>query len=225
MTITNWPLAERPREKLLAQGSQNLSNAELIAIFLRTGVRGKTAVDIARELLNEHGSLKKIFNIIPNPSQKTTYGIGKAKLATLKAAIELGRRYLEEDVQSGEIFANSDASKRFFMRRLRDYPHEVFACLFLNSQNQFICFEELFHGTLSEANVYPREVVKRSLQHNAAKAIFAHNHPSGNPTPSQADQEITRLLIDALALVGVQVIDHIIIGGQENISFAEIGLI
>ena len=143
----------------------------------------------------------------------------------LKAAIELRRRYLEEDIHLGETLINSDVSKRFLMHRLRDYPHEVFACLFLNNQNQIICFEELFHGTLTEANVYPREVVKRSLQHNAAKIIFAHNHPSGNPTPSQADKEITLLLVDALALIGTQVVDHIIIGTKETISFAEMGLI
>jgi DNA repair protein RadC len=223
MTITNWPLAERPREKLLEQGSKNLTNAELIAIFLRTGTRGKTAVDIARELLMEHGSLKKIFNL--NMSTQRVYGIGKAKLAMLKAAIELGRRYLEEDIQHGELLNNSEATKRFLMHRLRDYPHEVFACLFLNNNNRIICFEELFHGTLTEANVYPREVVKRGLQHNAAKAILAHNHPSGDPTPSHADQEITQLLIEALSLVGIQVIDHVIVGDKENISFAEIGLI
>lgn len=222
MTIANWPLMERPREKLLTYGSKSLSDAELIAIFLRTGAKGKTALDIARDLLKEQGSLKKIFELDPNTS---SYGVGRAKIAMLKAAIELGRRYLEEDIHFGEELLNSKATKRFLTHRLRDYPHEVFACLFLNNQNQIICFEELFHGTLTEANVYPREVVKRSLRHNAAKAILAHNHPSGNPYPSQADQEITRLLTDALALVGVQVIDHVIIGAKENVSFAEIGLI
>jgi len=225
MTITNWPLAERPREKLLTHGSKSLSNAELIAIFLRTGVRGKTAVDMARDLLNEYGSLKKILSLNPNTAVNSLYGIGKAKIAMLKAAIELGQRYLEEDIHLGETLINSDISKRFLTHRLRDYPHEVFACLFLNNQNQIICFEELFHGTLTEANVYPREVVKHSLQHNAAKIILAHNHPSGNPTPSQADKDITLLLIDALALIGVQVLDHIVIGAKESLSFAEIGLI
>jgi DNA repair protein RadC len=225
MTIANWPLTERPREKLLAHGSRSLSDAELIAIFLRTGVRGQTALDLARTLLNEHGNLRNISNLDPNLSTSQTPGVGRAKMAILKAAIELGRRYFVEDICHGEILANSEATKRLLTLKLRDYPHEVFACLFLNNQNQIICFEELFHGTLTEANVYPREVVKSGLKHNAAKVILAHNHPSGNPNPSQADRDITQILTQALALVGMQVIDHIIIGAKENISFAEIGLI
>lgn len=224
MTITSWPLAERPREKLLIHGAKNLSDAELLAIFLRTGIRGKTALDMARELLHEYGNLKKLFNTTPQALFQKR-GMGKAKYAMLKAAIELGRRYLEEEIKVGKKLNSSQLTKRFLAYRLQDYPHEVFACLFLDNQHRIICFEELFQGTLTEANIYPREVVKRGLAHNAAKIILAHNHPSGNPFPSQADQDITRQLKQALALVDIRVIDHVIIGNKETISFAEIGLI
>jgi DNA repair protein RadC len=224
MTITKWPLAERPREKLMLIGAKNLSDAELLAIFLRTGVRGKTALDIARELLTEFGNLKKLFATSPlHLFQKP--GIGRAKYAMLNAALELGRRYLEEEVQIGEALQDSRLTKRFLVNRLQNYPHEVFACLFLDNRNRIICFEELFHGTLSEAVVYPREVVKRGLRHNAAKIILAHNHPSGNSSPSEADQEITVLLKKALQLVDIHLIDHIVVGNKETTSFAELGLL
>lgn len=224
MTIANWPAHEQPREKIILHGAKNLSDTELIAIFLRTGIRGKSAVDIARELLCEHGSLKKLFNAEPDQLFQKR-GLGKAKYAMLKAAIELGRRYLEEDITLGEPLTNSLLTKRFIVHRLRDYPNEVFACLFLDIQNRMICFDEMFYGTINEANVYPREVVKRGLKHNAAKMILAHNHPSGMATPSQADHDVTQLLKKALALVEIQVIDHIIVGNKESFSFAEAGLI
>lgn len=224
MTITNWPLAERPREKLLNQGARFLSNAELLAIFLRTGIRGKTAIDLARDLLTEWGGLKKLLNANPQFFYQTP-GIGKAKYAMLKAALELGRRYEEEMIEIGETLRDSQATQRFLTLRLGHYTHEVFAGLFLDNHNRVICFEELFRGTLNEASIYPREVVKRCLEHNAAKIIFAHNHPSGNPAPSQADQHITRTLRDALALIDIQVIDHIIIGNKTQFSFAEVGLL
>jgi len=224
MTIANWPLTERPREKLLLHGVKNLSNAELLAIFFCTGTRGKTALDIARELLREYGGLKKIAAADPALLFQKK-GFGKAKYAMLKAAIELGRRYLEEDLPVGESLANSQLTKRFLANRLKDYPHEVFACLFLDNLNRIICYEELFHGTINEANVYPRELVKRGLKHNAAKVILAHNHPSGSPTPSPADREITQLLQQTLALVNIQVIDHVIAGNNQTLSFAEAGLL
>lgn len=224
MTITNWPLTERPREKLLNLGAKYLTDAELLAIFIRTGIRGKTALDIARELLSEFGDLKKLLNAAPAVFYQKP-GLGKAKYAFLKAAIELGRRYLEENLQTGEIIANSQTTKRFLSSRLGSYTHEVFACLFLDIQNRVLSFEELFQGTLHETNVYPREVIKRCLAHNAAKIILAHNHPSGNPAPSTADQQLTRLLKESLALVDIQVIDHIVIGKKDCISFAEAGLI
>lgn len=224
MTINTWPLAERPREKLLNFGAKYLTDAELLAIFIHTGIRGKTALDLARDLLNDFGDLKKLLNASPSTFYQKP-GMGKAKFALFKAALELGRRFSEENLEKGETITNSDVTKRFLLGRLSHYPHEVFACLFLNTQNQVLGFEELFHGTLHEANIYPREVIKRCLEHNAAKIILAHNHPSGNPAPSQADAEITRLLKESLALIDIQVIDHIVVGNKESISFAEVGLL
>lgn len=224
MTINKWPINERPREKLLAMGAKHLTDAELIAIFLRTGIRGKTALDISRELLMEHGTLKKLFSAeFQYLRQKP--GLGSAKLAMLKAALELGRRYLEEELILGDTLNNSETTKRFLANRLKDHPHEVFACLFLNNHHQILGFEELFHGTLTEANIYPRELIKRCLSHNAAKIILAHNHPSGNPNPSQSDIDATISLKTALAYVDIQVIDHIVIGHHTHVSLAEMGLI
>jgi DNA repair protein RadC len=224
MPITHWPLNERPREKLLQFGAKNLSDAELLAIFVNTGIRGKTALDIARDLLSDFGSLKKLLQSYPHEICRKQ-GLGKAKYALLKAALELGRRFLDSDIQPGETLHNSDGTKQFLAHQLKHYSHEVFACLFLDNHNRLICFEELFHGTLAEASIYPREVVKRGLLHNAAKIIFAHNHPSGNPEPSQADQEITQILKQSLRLVDIQVIDHIVIGHQHSLSFAELGML
>lgn len=224
MTISTWPPSEQPREKLLRHGATHLSDSELIAIFIRTGIPGKSALDIARDLLSHYGSLKKLFQA--DPAELYAYpGIGKAKYAIMMAAIECGRRYLEEDVVHGEPIIHSEATKRFFKHRLHHYQHEVFACLFLDTQHRMITYEELFHGTLNEANVYPREVVKRGLKYNAAKIILAHNHPSGTATPSQADQDITQFLKNALALVSIHVIDHIVVGNRDCFSFAEAGLL
>jgi DNA repair protein RadC len=224
MAIRNWPEEERPREKLLQKGAKTLSDAELLAIFLHTGIRGKTALDIARDLLGRFGSIRKLLKIDPQTLYQQP-GLGKAKYALLQAAIELGQRFSEETLKRGEIINNGQTAKRFLANRLRDYPHEVFACLFLDSQHRLLCFEELSHGTINEASVYPREVIKKGLAHNAAKVILAHNHPSGNPTPSQADCEITAVLQQALDLVEIKVIDHIIVGLTENFSLAEAGLI
>lgn len=224
MPINHWPLNERPREKLLKLGAKNLSDAELLAIFVNTGVRGKTALDIARELLITFGGLRELLQCYPHEIYQQP-GLGKAKYALLKAALELGRRFMDSDVQYGEILQNSQLTSRFLANQLKHYSHEVFACLFLDSHNRLICFEELFQGTLNEASIYPREVVKRALAHNAAKVILAHNHPSGNPTPSQADQEVTQRLKQALALVDVWIVDHFVIGRQGVVSFAERGLL
>ena len=224
MTIANWPMAERPREKLLRHGVQNISDAELLAIFICTGTRGRTAVDIGRELLSDHGGLKKLIDTDPKKLFQK-HGFGKAKYAMLKAAIELGRRYLESDLLTGETLSNTCLTKRFLTHRLQNYPHEVFGCLFLDNQNRVICFEELAHGTINHANIYPRELIKCGLKHNAAKVILAHNHPSGSPIPSQADREVTQLLQQALALVGIQLIDHVVIGNNQSLSFAETGLL
>jgi DNA repair protein RadC len=224
MTINKWPAAERPREKLLSLGAKYLTDAELIAIFLRTGIRGKTALDLSRDLLTESGNLKKLFSREPQDLYQKP-GLGKAKYAMLKAAIELGRRYLEEDIVLGEKLNNSQTVQRFVANRLKDYPHEVFACLFLDNHHHILAFEELFHGTLTEASVYPREIVKRCLTHNAAKVIFAHNHPSGKAEPSPSDRDLTQLLKEALSLIETRVIDHIVVGHKECFSFAEAGLV
>jgi DNA repair protein RadC len=222
MAIRNWPIAERPREKLLQQGARQLSDAELLAIFLRTGMRGKTAVDLARELLAEFGGLKMLLNTSSQTLCQRP-GVGKAKYAGLIAALELGQRYASEALKVGEILLSSQAAQKYLAYHLQHQQQEVFACLFLNTQHRILAYEELFHGTIDESSVYPREVVKRALAHNAAKVILAHNHPSGDPTPSQADCEITDLLRDSLALVDIRVIDHIIIGQQQCLSLAESG--
>ncbi len=224
MPITHWPLSERPREKLLSFGAKYLSDAELLAIFVNTGVKGKTALDIARDLLIDFGSLKKLLQSYPHEICEKQ-GLGKAKYALLQAALELGRRFLDSDIQVGETLMDSQLTRRYLSNQLKNHAREVFACLFLDNHNQLICFEELFHGTLNEANVYPREVVKRALAHNAAKVIFAHNHPSGNATPSHADQEITQQLKKTLALIDVKVVDHFVIGRNETVSFAERGFL
>lgn len=224
MPLTHWPPEERPREKLLLHGEKNLSDAELLAIFIRTGIRGKTAVDLARELLIEFGSLKKLSQATAQQlCQKK--GLGKAKYALFKAAIELGKRFTEEKIHIGQTLASSQQTKRFLTGRLKHYSYEVFACLFLDIHNRVLAFEELFRGTLHEASIYPREVLKRALAHNAGKIILAHNHPSGNPEPSQSDRDITRLLQQTLGLVDIQIIDHVVIGNEDTVSFAEHGLL
>jgi len=224
MKITHWPVSDRPREKLLSQGAQSLSDAELLAILLKFGTRGKTALDLARELLQRFGGLLKLKQAQPQHIYDLA-GVGKAKYATLLAALELGKRYSDENIQPGEKLTSIQATQRFLAKRLREHTREVFSCIFLNNQQNIIAFEELFMGSIAETNVHPREIVKRGLAHNAAKVILAHNHPSGDPTPSQADQELTRYLIQTLALVDIQVIDHVIIGQQGNFSFAEAGWI
>ena len=221
MAITDWPTAERPREKLLDKGPAALSDAELLAIFLRTGVKGQTAVDLARSLLTEFGGLRQIL-LASKADFCRALGLGTAKYTLLQAVLEMSRRHLGESLQRGEALANPEATKRYLMAQLRDHQHEVFACLFLDNRHRVICFENLFSGTIDGASVYPREVVKKCLAYNAAAAIFAHNHPSGVAEPSQADRNITNRLRDALALVDVRVLDHIVVG-DELISFAERG--
>jgi DNA repair protein RadC len=223
MAITNWPEQERPREKLLTHGAKYLTDAELLAIFFNTGTRGKTALDLARELLQEFSGLRRLAQ-----TSLTIFcakpGMGKAKYAALQAALELGRRCTEETLVIGEKLASSEAAKSFLTKQLRYYEKEVFACLFLDTHHRLLGFEELFQGTIHEINIYPREVVKRCLAHNAAKIILAHNHPSGVTTPSQADRDLTNLLKQALMLVDIQVLDHIIVGNG-CLSLVEEGLL
>lgn len=224
MPINDWPVDERPREKLLIRGATALSDAELLAIFLRTGIPGKTAVDLARELLQEHGGLRTL--LAANQQQFCrSKGLGQAKYAQLQAVLEMSRRYLQEELRRGDILSSPDDTRRFLQARLRDHPHEVFAILYLDNQHRMIEFEELFHGTIDGASVHPREVVRRALHHNAAALILAHNHPSGVAEPSQSDQRITRRLKNALGLVDIRLLDHFIIGDGQPTSFAERGLL
>lgn len=225
MSITQWPAAERPREKLLLRGPAALSDAELLAIFLRTGVPGKTAVDLARDLLTEYGSLRTLLEA----GQKQFcrgHGLGLAKYVQLQAVLEMSRRHLRATLERGDALSSPADTRRYLSARLRGYPHEVFAGLFLDNRHRVIACDELFTGTLDSASVHPREVVKRALAHNAAAVIFAHNHPSGVAEPSPADTSLTQHLKHALALVDIRVLDHIIIGdGEQAVSLAERGLL
>jgi len=224
MAITDWPADERPREKLLLKGANALSDAELLAIFLRTGIPGKTAVDLARELLDEFEGLRPLLTASQHQFCKGK-GLGPAKYAQLQAVLEMARRHLDERLQKGDTLSSPSDTRRYLASKLRDHHQEVFACLFLDNRHRIIRFEELFFGTIDGASVYPREVVKRTLHHNAAAIIFAHNHPSGIAEPSQADRHITRQLKHALELIDVRVLDHIIIGDGEHTSLAELGML
>ena len=224
MAISDWPEAERPREKLLSLGPQALSDAELLAIFLRTGIAGCNAVELARRLVQEYGGLRKLLQADRNRFC-TTKGLGNAKYAQLQAVLELARRHLAENLMRSDALKNPAETRRYLTARLRDYPYEVFACLFLDTRHRVINYEEMFRGTIDGASVHPREVVRRALQHNAAAVILAHNHPSGVAEPSDADRRITVRLKDALALVDIRVLDHVVIGDQLATSLAELGFI
>jgi DNA repair protein RadC len=224
MSIANWPIAERPREKLLTLGPAVLSDAELLAIFLRTGCAGKSAVDLARELLQQYGGLRPLMEASQADFCRGL-GLGSAKYAQLQAVLEMARRHLSAGMKEGDLLTSPNAVRQYLSAQLRHQPHEIFAVLFLDSQNRLIAYDEIFFGTIDCASVYPREVVKKALARNAAAAILAHNHPSGIAEPSQADQQITRELQRALGLVGVRVVDHMIVGENEVVSLAERGLI
>ena len=224
MSIRDWPDAERPREKLLQRGASALSDAELLAIFLRIGIPGRSAVDLARDLLQRFGSLRQLLeadqkSFCDNP------GLGPAKYVQLQAVLEMSRRYLETTLQRSDALQSVADTRRYLTARLRHEPHEVFACLFLDNRHRVIAYEELFQGTIDGASVHPRQVVKRALYHNAAALILAHNHPSGVADPSRADEQITLRLKEALMLVDIRVLDHFIVGDGEVISFAERGLL
>ena len=222
MSIRDWPAAERPREKLLAQGAGTLTDAELLAIFLRTGVAGQSAVDLARHLLGDFGSLRTLLQAdLPSFSQRL--GLGPAKFAQLQAVLEMGRRHLAEQLQRGEALTSPGLTRDFLQAQLRDRGREVFALLLLDNQHRVIRFVELFYGTLDSASVWPREIVQIALKHNAAAVILAHNHPSGVAEPSRADRQITDRILAALALVDIRVLDHLVIGDGITVSFAERG--
>ncbi len=224
MAISHWPAAERPRERLIALGAGALSDAELIALFLRTGIAGKSAVDIARELLAGFGGLSGLFSADQAALLKVK-GLGAAKLAQLAAVLELARRTLGEELRSRSALTSPQAVRDYLRLALGGKEHEVFIALFLDAQHRVLVTEELFRGTLTQTSVYPREIVKAALKANAAAVIFAHNHPSGVAEPSQADELLTRQLKEALAMIDVKVLDHFIVAGRATLSFAERGLL
>ncbi|MHA7878783.1 MAG: RadC family protein [Saccharospirillum sp.] len=222
MSIKDWPAGERPREKLLAQGASALSDAELLAIFLRTGLPGLSAVDLARQLLATYGGLTALFS-----ADLTRFcearGLGEAKFVQLQAVLEMSRRYLLDDLQSGPSLTSPGDTRQFLLAQMRGLQHEVFACIWLDNQHRVLSYEPLFTGTIDGAAVYPREVVRTALKHNAAAVILAHNHPSGVAEPSQADRQITDRLVNSLSTIDVRVLDHMVVGSGMVVSFAERG--
>lgn len=223
MAISDWPPGERPRERLLAQGAAALSDAELLAVLLRTGVRGKSAVELARELLAQFKGLAPLLGA--GERLAGIKGLGAAKRAQFSAAVELARRSLQEDLAAGAALTSPGAVRDYLRLALGTLPYEVFVCIWLDAQHRTLRLEKAFQGTLTQTSVYPREIVKAALACNAAAVIFAHNHPSGVAQPSQADELLTRNLREALALVEVKVLDHFIIAGNQALSFAERGLL
>ncbi len=224
MAIPDWPEGERPREKLLSRGASSLSDAELLAIFLRTGATGKSAVDLARELVTRFGSLTQLF-AAGEADFCAVHGMGQAKYVQLQAVLEMSRRALREELHRGDALNSPRAVRHYLRLLLGARQQEVFMVLFLDTQHRVIASEELFHGTLGQTSVYPREVVKRALTHNAAAVILAHNHPSGVAEPSQSDRLLTDALKQALSLVDVRVLDHFVVAGGNTLSFAETGLL
>ncbi|WP_372862641.1 DNA repair protein RadC [Spongiibacter sp.] len=224
MAIRDWPVDARPREKLLQRGAAVLSDAELLAIFLRTGVRGKSAVDLARELLAEHGGLGALM-AAEQRRFCASKGLGDAKYAQLQAVMEMSRRYLGEAMRRGQVFARAAATKQFLCAQLRGEHREVFAVLYLDNQHGLIAYEPLFYGTIDGAAVYPREIARRALELHAAALILAHNHPSGVAEPSDADVRITARIRAALQLLDIRLLDHCVVAGPEVVSLAERGLL
>lgn len=224
MSIRDWPEGERPREKLMARGAETLSDAELLAIFLRTGCAGQSAVDLARSLLHQFGNLGHLL-AADKPTFCRARGLGEAKFVQLQAVMELARRHLGEKLQRDQVFSNPAGVGEFLLAQLGRRHQEVFGVLFLDNQHRLIAWEKLFFGTVNSANVHPREVVKRALHHNAAAVILSHNHPSGVAEPSDPDRCITRQLQEALQLVDVRVLDHVIVGSGHTVSLAERGMI
>ncbi|MBC6413735.1 MAG: DNA repair protein RadC [Chromatiales bacterium] len=223
MTIKHWPDKERPREKLLAYGVENLSDAELLAILINSGTSGISAIDLARQLLKNFGSLRAIAKANKKDLCRNK-GIGDVYYARLQAALEITRRMLLESMKKKDTVASPDRARKYLTLKMRNYSYEVFACLFLDNQHRVIAFEELFRGTIDGASVHPREVVKRTLHHNAAAVILVHNHPSGSSEPSHADRHITEELKNALALIDVRILDHFVVG-EKVTSFTESNLL
>jgi DNA repair protein RadC len=223
-SIADWPVNERPRERLLAQGPDALTDAELLAIVLGSGNAAASALDVARGLLGRHGNLSRLFGA-PLSLLAGREGIGPVRAAKLKAGVELARRLLREEMSYGDALTSPQAVRDYLRLTLASLPHEAFVVLFLDSQHRLLAADELFRGTLAQTSVYPREIVKAALAHNAAAVIFAHNHPSGVAEPSRADELLTQALKQALALVDVRTLDHFVVAGHRVVSFAERGLL
>jgi DNA repair protein RadC len=224
MAIRDWPSDERPREKLLDKGAAALSDAEILAILLRTGTPGRSALALARDVLASFGSLRQLI-AADRGRFCAAAGLGLVRYAELQAAAEIARRQLSQTLRAGPLLASPKATRDFLSARLRDLEHEVFCCIYLDKRHRLIQFEELFRGTIDGASVHPREIVKLALQRNAAAVIVAHNHPSGIAEPSQADELITQRVKEALALVDIRLLDHIIVGDGVSVSLAESGLL
>lgn len=224
LPIKDWPQADRPREKLLHKGPEHLGDAELLAIFLRTGIPGKSALDMAHDILLQTGGLRSLLNL-PSSELCKIKGIGTAKYVQFQAALELGRRYLMEKISKGDAITSPQTSRDYLMMQLRDKEYEAFFALFLDSKHCVIAAAELFRGTIDKATVPIREVVKEALRFNAAAMIVAHNHPSGVAEPSVADQQLTESLSLALGMVGVKLLDHFVVGDADVVSFAEQGML
>lgn len=224
MTIRDWPKTERPRERLLDRGAEALSDAELLAVILGSGVRGRSAVEVARQLIAQFGSTRGLLKAEARECMQAC-GLGPARYALLRAALELGRRHYLDALGDRPLKSSERPVREFLLAQLRGRPYEVFCCLHLDARHRLITFEELFRGTVDGATVHPRELVRQALLHNSAAVILAHNHPSGVAEPSAADELITRRVRDALALLDVRVLDHIVVGDGTSISFAERGLL
>ncbi|MEP1446418.1 MAG: DNA repair protein RadC [Paraglaciecola sp.] len=224
MKITDWPKHERPREKLLSQGAVALSDSELLAIFLRTGIKGLSAIDLARSSLTKFGGLRGLLSASERDFCETK-GLGQAKFAQLQASLEMSQRFMAETLDKSDAFNSVEQTQAYLIAKLRDQPHEVFAMLLLDSQHRLIKYRPMFYGTIDSASVYPRVLVQQALLDNAAAVILAHNHPSGIAEPSQADKSITKRVIDAFNLMDIKVLDHFVIGDGIAVSFAQRGLL
>ncbi len=222
MAIKDWPVQQRPRERLISEGAAALSDSELLALFLRVGVKGRSAVELGRDLLLQFGSIQGLFAASLGQFS-SVHGMGPAKFAELQAVMELAQRAIVEQLRAGQVLGSPDAVRQYLRITLGRQAHESFVVLFLDVKNRLLANEEMFRGTLTHTSVYPREVVKAALSHNAAGVMLAHNHPSGAPEPSEADLLLTRALTQALALVDVRVLDHFIVAGASVHSFAEHG--
>jgi len=224
MSIADWPEDDRPREKMLAKGPEALSDAELVAILFRTGVKGRNAVDLARDALGRCGSISGLLTA-ERAAFETIPGLGDAKFVQVQVVLEMSRRALRETLDRGVALSSPQTVRDYLRLKLQGKAHEVFVAVFLDAQNRVLDVEELFRGTLTQTSVFPREIVKRALHYNAAAVIFAHNHPSGVAEPSRADEALTQTLKHTLALVDVKVLDHFVVGGDAAMSFAERGLL